>query len=55
LDRALSDRYADATGANQRAYLLDVQVVDAADVANRRGYGALLTSLHHPPIKVWER
>jgi hypothetical protein len=42
-------------GTRQLAHLLDVQIVDDADVKNRVGYGAMLSSLHHRPIQVWER
>ena len=55
LDRALVERYADMIGIRQLAHLLDVQVVDSADVKNRVGYGAMLSSLHQRPIRLWER
>jgi len=55
LDRALVQRYADVIGTHQLAHLLDVQVVDDADVKNRLGHGALLSSLYNRPIQVWER
>jgi len=55
LDRALAKRYADTVGPSQLVHLLDVQVVDDTDVDNRTGYGALLTSFHNRPIKLWER
>ncbi len=55
LDRALVEEYAKIIDAPQLAHLLDVQVVDNADVENRTGYGALLSSVHNRPIKVWER
>jgi hypothetical protein len=55
LDRALVQRYADEIGTPKLAHLLDVQVVDDADVKNRAGYGAMLSSLHQRPIQVWER
>ena len=35
--------------------LLDVHVVDVADMTARRGYGALLGSLHDPPTRIWSR
>jgi hypothetical protein len=54
-DRALAQCYAEVIGGHQPAHLLDVQVVDSADVEKRIGYGALLSSLHHRPIQVWER
>jgi hypothetical protein len=55
LDRALVQSYADLIGTCQLTHLLDVQVIDDAGVKNRVGYGALLYSLHHRPIQVWER
>ncbi len=55
LDRALVQNYAELMGAAQLAHLLDVQVVDDADVENRVGYGTLFFSLHYRPIQVWER
>ena len=55
LDLALAQKYADLTGQRQLAHLLDVQVIDDTDVKNRVGYGALLSSLYHRPIQVWER
>jgi hypothetical protein len=54
-DRALTQRYAEIVGVRQPTHLLDVQVVDCADVEKRMGYGAMLTSLHHRPIQVWQR
>jgi hypothetical protein len=54
-DRALTRRYAELIGGRQPAHLLDVQVVDSADVTKRIGYGAMLSSLHHPPTEVWRR
>lgn len=35
--------------------LLDVHIVDAAEMFARRGYGALITSTFEPPIKIWSR
>jgi len=55
LDRALVERYTDVIGTRQLAHLLDVQVVDDADVKNRAGYGAMLSSLYQRPIQVWKR
>ncbi len=55
LDRALVQNYAELMGTSQLAHLLDVQVVDDADVENRVGYGTLFSSLHYRPIQVWER
>ena len=55
LDRALVQNCAELIGMPQLAHLLDVQVVDDADVKNRVGYGTLFSSLHYRPIQVWER
>jgi hypothetical protein len=55
LDRAIVQRYADLTGKGELTHLLDVQAVDDADVKNRVGYGAMLSSLYNRPIQVWER
>jgi hypothetical protein len=54
LDRALTHQYAQLIGPSQLKHLLDVQVIDDGDVEGRIGYGGLLHSLHHRPLKVWE-
>ncbi len=56
LDRALARAYAHVLGEGQPpASLLDVQVIDDADVGRRSGYGALLSSMYHRPVQVWQR
>ena len=55
LDRALVQAFGEMIDAPELAHLLDVQVVDDADVEARVGYGALLSSIHNRPIRVWER
>jgi len=55
LDGALAQQLFHLLGRGPRAHVLDVQIVDNTDVENRTGYGALLSSLYHRPIKVWER
>jgi hypothetical protein len=55
LDHALAHRYAELIGPSQLQHLLDVQIIDDADVENRKGYGALLSSLYRRPLKVWEQ
>jgi hypothetical protein len=54
-DHALVHAYAKLLDRPRLEHLLDVQVVDGADVAKRIGYGAMLSSLHNRPIRVWER
>jgi hypothetical protein len=55
LDGALVKQFADLMGLDRLAHLLDVQVVDDGDVEARKGYAALLTSLHNSPIQVWKQ
>ena len=55
LDRALAQAYADLFGGHQIKILLDVQMIDDADVENRTGHGALLQAIHYWPIQIWER
>jgi len=54
-DRALAQGYAEMIDGRPSAHVLDVQVVDNADVQKRVGYGALLSSLHCPPVQLWSR
>lgn len=55
LDRALAERYASQAGLSKTGHLLDVQVIDEADVQRGTGYGALLNSIYHRPMLVWQR
>ena len=55
LDRALVKDYADMIGPRRLGHVLDVQVIDSADVASRRGIAALLYSLNNRPIRLWAR
>ncbi len=55
LAQALVRAYAKLLDRPRLEHLLDLQVVDGADVAKRIGYGAMLSSLHNRPIQVWER
>jgi hypothetical protein len=55
LDRALAQAYTDLVGGPQAETLLDVQMIDDADVENRTGHGVLLQSIHHRPIEIWKR
>lgn len=34
--------------------LLDIKIVDDLDLDKRRGYASVITSLHNPPILLWE-
>jgi len=53
LDNALTQACNNALGRYSINSLLDVQVVDDDQVEGRVGYGALLSSLHQRPIRVW--
>ena len=55
LDRALACVYADVLDRPQIKSLLDVQMIDNEDVDSCKGYGALLSSLHHRPMQIWAR
>ena len=43
------------TSGNGLRYLLDVKLADDNEVANRRGYGALVHSIYVRPTEVWSR
>ena len=43
------------SGANGSCYDLDVKFADEEEVASRRGYGVLVSSLHAAPLKLWTR
>jgi hypothetical protein len=55
LDQAVAKDYASLAGVPRLPRVLDIQVVDDAEVSGRIGYGALLTSIHEPPLQVWKR
>jgi hypothetical protein len=55
LERAVSQRYTEMLELPELTYLLDVQIVDDAEVKARVGYGSLLNSLHLRPLPVWKR
>ena len=55
LDRALAQTIAPLMSAPRLAHVLDTQIVDTAEVRQRIGYGALLSSLHHQALMVWQR
>ncbi len=41
--------------ANGSCYAFDVRVVDGDEVASRRGYGALISSIYAAPVRLWAR
>jgi hypothetical protein len=41
--------------ANGSCYAFDVRVVDGDEVASRRGYGALISSIYATPVRLWAR
>jgi hypothetical protein len=55
LDQALVRHYAEMADTPHLQRILDVQVVEDPEVENRVGYGALLSSIHTPPLQVWKR
>jgi hypothetical protein len=52
--RALADRYAGLAGLPGLRHLLNVQLVDDAEVNRRTGCAGLLDSVHFRPVKVWD-
>ncbi|MGD1992586.1 MAG: hypothetical protein PVI59_05265 [Anaerolineae bacterium] len=55
LDRALVQGYGELVDASDLKHLLDAQIVDDGEVKGRVGYGALLSSIHNRPVRVWQR
>lgn len=55
LDSALVQACSDTIGVCGPTTLLDVQVVDDADIRQRHGYGAFRAWTHQKPIQIWER
>lgn len=55
LDRALTHHYAHLFDRPQVQHLLDVQVVDEADIAHQTWPGTLLNTLYHRPVQLWQR
>lgn len=55
LDKALARALAARFDRAPQQSVLDVQVIDDQDVANRTNYGALFRAIHHRPLQVWER
>ena len=53
LDRALAEQVGNLLGQQQRQYMLDVQIVDSGEIANRTGYGAILASMRPHAMQVW--
>jgi hypothetical protein len=41
--------------ANGSCFALDVKVVDGEELSSRRGYGALVSSVHVAPMRLWSR
>lgn len=55
LDRALRQSLADRSRTHNVAPVLNVHVMDEADVRNQVGYAALLFAPRHEPDQVWKR
>lgn len=55
MDQALVHRYAELVDMPSLRRMLDVHLVDDADVEACTGYGVLLFSIHTPPLQVWQR
>jgi hypothetical protein len=55
LSRAVLQSYGRLFDKPQLRHLLDVQVMDNTELDTRVGLGALMSSLHHCPLRVWTR
>lgn len=55
LDRAMVEQVGGLLEQKERQYILDVQIVDSDEVANRIGYGAVLASSQPKAVQVWAR
>jgi hypothetical protein len=55
LCRAVVQSYGRLLDKPQLRHILDVQVVDNAELEAHVGLGALMSSLHHRPSRVWQR
>lgn len=55
LDDALLKQYKSLIGKQVRNMksILNVHLVNRKDVKAKRGYGAVVNSIHNPPIKIW--
>jgi hypothetical protein len=58
---SLEDAVCEATGflvcpeGSGPCYMLDVKVADEGELSTRRGYGALVSSIHVRPLRIWAR
>jgi hypothetical protein len=41
--------------ASGSCFALDLKIVDGEELASRRGYGALVTSVYAAPMRLWQR
>lgn len=55
LGRAVAQSYGRLFDKPQLQHVLDMQVMDTAELEARVGLGALMSSLHHRPAQVWKR
>ncbi len=55
LGRAVAQSYGHLFDKPQLQHVLDMQVMDTAELEARVGLGALMSSLHHRPSRVWKR
>lgn len=55
LDRALTQVLADWRGGQEAGQVLDVHLIDDADMRTGAGYAALLYPPHREPVPIWTR
>ncbi|MBI3944313.1 MAG: hypothetical protein HY321_00160 [Armatimonadetes bacterium] len=54
-DDAILPKYTALMGVHQMSRLLMIHFMDDADVEGRVGFGSLLASIRHRPIRIWQR
>jgi hypothetical protein len=54
MNRAMAHSYNELLGTRQVTHLLDIQIVDDDNIAQRTGYGKLLSSVYKP-LRIWKR
>jgi len=55
IERSVRERLDSINGAPRATQVLDIQLVDDAEVGQRTGLGALLSSTTRPPLALWRR
>ncbi|MEW6456569.1 MAG: hypothetical protein AB1410_07660 [Acidobacteriota bacterium] len=57
LDKKMLEHYKNFMGdrCEEMGHFLDIHIVNDREIIERKGYGAMVTSIETPPIKIWTR